>query len=153
MNDVDPDELREILAPARSQLLGPAPQAARSACEAAVVVHDGQCPAPAGQLPGDRGVGHHRPFVAGVEGPPLRVQPPIALRCMGGDRRRGASPASLQVGRGTVGGAVLPGRLNQQPADMAVAGLGHPQLGPAASGGMLLAALTRLTAAPAAAPG
>ena len=40
------------------------------------------------------------------------------------------SPAAAQIAAGTVRGAVMPGRLDQQAAGVAVAGLGDPALGP-----------------------
>ena len=42
-----------------------------------LVVEDGQRPAPAGELAGDRGVGDHRAFLALIEADPPGVQAPI----------------------------------------------------------------------------
>src|SRR4051795_5290229 len=59
-----------------------------------VVVEDGQGPAPAGQLAGDRGVGHDGTLAAWVEGGPSRVQAPVALPSPVPGRGAGRVPAA-----------------------------------------------------------
>src|SRR3954447_17129587 len=70
------------------------PRAARIPGVLLVGGHDRQRPAPAGQLPGDGGIGDHWSLVPGVEGPPLRVQPPVAFGRMRRHRARRALPAA-----------------------------------------------------------
>ena len=103
-----------------------------------VVGQHRQRPAPAGQFAGDGDVGDHRPFLAQVQVDPAGVQALVAgMRARAG-RGRCLVPAALQHHAGsTVGGAVVPGGLDQQPAHVRVAGLGDRPLRPALPGGML----------------
>jgi hypothetical protein len=87
-------------------------------------VEDGQGPAPAGELAGDRGVGDHGPLAAGVEASPPGMQAPV--RPLPAIARGGAGPVlpAAKVHTDAVGLAVMPGRFDQQPAGVSVSGLG-----------------------------
>ena len=96
----------------------------------ALVGHHGQRPAPAGQLAGDGDVGDHGPLLAVGEADPALVQPVVA-RLRPRDRGRGRQlPAAPQHRGRPVRLAVVPGRLDQQPAGVGVAGLGDRALRP-----------------------
>ena len=93
------------------------------------VVEDGQRPAPAGEFAGDRGVGDGDAFAAFVE------RLPSGRAGVGCPPGRGPVPpdwpdpsgaAAPHLGR--YARAVVPGRFDQQPADVAVAGLGDRSL-------------------------
>ena len=71
-------------------------------------VEDGQRPAPAGQLAGDRGVGDRRAFLTLVETHPAGVQPVIGAMPAGLCRLRGSAPA-LTIAAGPMRCAVMPG--------------------------------------------
>src|SRR5436309_2155972 len=91
-------------------------------------VEDGQGPAPAGELAGDRGVGDHGRLAAGVNASPPGMQAPI--RSLPAIARGGAGlvlPAA-QVHTHTVGLAVMPGRFDHQPTGGSVSGLGDRTL-------------------------
>ena len=91
-----------------------------------LVVEDGQRPAPAGELAGDRGVGDHGAFLALIEADPPRVQAPIGGLAACPRRGGGRVPASAQILSGPIPGSVMPGGFDQQPAGVAVAGFGDP---------------------------
>jgi hypothetical protein len=59
-----------------------------------LVVEYGQRPAPAGQFAGDRGVGHHGAFLAGIEAFPAAVQAPVGGLAASAGGRAGGCPAS-----------------------------------------------------------
>ena len=95
------------------------------------LVQRGQRPAPAGQLAGDRDVGHHVGLLAFVEPAPLLVQAPVAgmaaiLECR--DRPWPSGPASSVRDCGRPRGDARPTR--STTADMGVAGLGDRTLHP-----------------------
>ena len=92
------------------------------------VLEHGQLPAPAGEFAGDRGVGDGDAFVAFVERLPARVQASVTRVAPGPCRRTGLIPAAPQRDTGPIRGAVVPGRFNEQPADVPVAGLGDRPL-------------------------
>ncbi len=95
----------------------------------ALVVEDGQRPAPASQLAGDRSVGDHRTFLAGIKASPAGVQAVIGGMPASPGHRGSSIPAAPQITAGPIRGAVMPGGLDQQPAGMGIAGLGHSTLG------------------------
>ncbi len=99
----------------------------RSSCFSAV--HDGQRPAPTGQLPGHPDGGHRGPFLAGVERPPPLVEPAVRLIRPGPHVGWLPVAATDHLRRQPVRFAVMPGRFHQQPAGVAVAGLGDRTLG------------------------
>ena len=78
-------------------------------CPAVSVVHDGQGPAPAGELAGDRDVGHDRSLLAVGEVQPPLVQPLVAGVSTGSGRRgcQLLSVASFDDGGVAVGEDVL----------------------------------------------
>src|SRR6516164_11082268 len=86
-------------------------------------------PAPAGQLAGDRSVGDHWTFLAGIEADPAGVQAVIGGMPAGTRSRGGGIPAAPQITAGPIRGAVMPGGLDEQTPGMGVAGLGQPTLG------------------------
>src|SRR4029453_7942634 len=96
-----------------------------------LVVHDGQGPGPAGELAGDRDSSDGVPFAAALEALPTQMQPPIAFMATNPGRGGGQLPPVPHLSAGVmVAPAVMPGGLHQQPAGMAVAGLGDRTLGP-----------------------
>ena len=86
----------------------------------------GQRPTPSSQLPSDGGVGHHGAFLPLVEADPSSVEPVVSRVSTGPSRRGRCVPAFPQPPSGTMGLAVMPGRLNQEPSDVTVTGLGQP---------------------------
>lgn len=119
MNEVAAEEYWHTLAPEEGL-------PSTSSRPPSVLLEDGQRPAPAGEFAGDRGVGHHGAFLAGVEVLPAGVQPAVGGLSAGPRRRARLIPAPPQPHSGAVGGAVVPGRFDQQPPGVAVAGLGDP---------------------------
>src|SRR5207342_2987577 len=92
-------------------------------------VEDGQRPAPAGQLAGNRGVRDNGPLVAGIEGDPPFVQAPVRALAPVPGLGSGLLPAPPQINTGAaVGLTVMPGRLDQQPPGVPVPGLGDRPL-------------------------
>lgn len=91
-------------------------------------IEHGQRPAPAGQFPGDGGVGHHGALLAGVETTPAGVQTSIGLLTPGPGRRAGGIPTPPQIHPGPIRLAVMPSRFDQQAAGMSVSGLGDRSL-------------------------
>src|SRR5690606_33704659 len=93
-----------------------------------LVVEDCQGPAPAGQLAGDGDVGDRGALVSFDEPHPAGVQSPVAgiASCPGcwGCQALSAGQAHPDP----VGGSVMPGGLDQQPAGVGVAGLGDRPL-------------------------
>ena len=87
--------------------------------------HAAERPAPARELPGDRAVGHHGPLARLVERLPAVDQPARALGGVPPDRGGHllAPPERLHVARGV---HVVPGGLDQEPPEVAVAGLRDP---------------------------
>src|SRR4051794_41773637 len=104
MNDVDPRH------GARRASRRRGPGVIGSPARSAVGVHERQRPAPAGQLPGDRGVGHHRPLVAGGGGAPPGGAPPGAPPGMRPPPPRGAPPPGPPPRPPGGGGPPGPGR-------------------------------------------
>jgi len=93
-------------------------------------VHDGQGPAPAGELAGDGDVGDHRVLLALGEVQPPLVQPLVAGMAAGPGGRWCQLPPGLHPrAGGAVGLEVLPAGLDQQPAGVGVAGLSDGPLG------------------------
>src|SRR5699024_910078 len=88
------------------------------------VVHDGQRPAPAGQVPGDRGVCDGASFLPVDERHPASVQAPVALVTADAGRGGRGVPSVAQHGADLVAGPVVPGGLDEQSAHVPVAGLG-----------------------------
>jgi hypothetical protein len=125
-NDVDTDPRREHHRRGRE---GPG--------EVRLLLEDGQRPAPAGEFAGDGGVGHDRSLVAGVEARPAGVQSAVGPLAAVPRARRGLVLPAAQLRAGPVAGAVVPGSFDQQPAGVAVAGLGDPPLGSGRPGGRL----------------
>ena len=87
----------------------------------------GQRPAPAGEFSGDRDVGDDGRFLRASKLPP-GMQASVARVARGPVPRGGLIPAAPQRHTGPVGAAVVPGRFDQQPADVPVAGLGDRAL-------------------------
>ncbi len=112
----------------RSQALPPSARFVRTVMCRSQVSSTGKRPAPAGQFPGDGGVGHHGTLLAGLEVLPPSVRPPVCCLTASPCRRAGGVPTATQIGAGAIGLAVMPGRLDQQPVGMAVAGLGDGAL-------------------------
>src|ERR1044072_6663063 len=77
-------------------------------------VHDGQGPAPAGQLAGDGDVGDDVAFAAQVESDPPLVRSPVAGVAAGSGGGCGEFPAVAHGLADGVAGAVVPGGLDQQ---------------------------------------
>ena len=101
------------------------------------VLEHGQRPAPAGQLAGDRGVRDRGLFVPAVEADPAGVQALVrALGTVTGGRT-GRILAAAQRHGGPQRRAVMPGGLDQQPAGVAVTGLGDRSLRSGVAGGRL----------------
>lgn len=88
-----------------------------------------QRPAPAGEFAGDGDVGDDTALLTQVVGDPARVQPLVTGMTTRAGRRLGLVPASLQHDAGSVGGAVVPGRFDEQPAHVGVARFGDRPLG------------------------
>ena len=88
------------------------------------VVRDGHGPPPPGELAGDGDVGDSRALAALGEGDPAGVRPPVAEVPARPGRCRGAVPPLPHGRADDVAGAMVPGRLDQKAADVAVAGLG-----------------------------
>src|SRR5215203_5234239 len=95
-----------------------------------LLLEHGQRPAPAGQLAGDGDGGHNVPLVSGTHGVPAMMQPPVALITASPGCWAGQLPAITHGLADPVGGAVVPGSLDQQSTQMAVPGLGDRALHP-----------------------
>lgn len=76
-------------------------------------VYDGQGPAPAGKLAGDRDVGDHGLLAAGGEGVPACVEPPVPGIAAGTRGCREVPPIAHRIA-GPVPGTVVPGGLDEQ---------------------------------------
>ncbi len=76
-----------------------------------------------GQLSRDRDCGHLSQFIATGESPELAVQSVLCLACDVEDRRRTAAAALRQLLTGGIPMAVVPGGLDQDPAEVRVASL------------------------------
>src|SRR5664280_89753 len=135
MNDVDADEHPQMMGPVRidpkgGPSTGPGPGRHLVTAHPRSGVHDGQGPAPAGQLAGDRDVRDHGSLLAFGELQPPLVQATIAGVTPGpSSRRRELPPGAHRGPRGAVGLVVVPSSLDQQPAGVGVAGLGDRALG------------------------
>ena len=77
-----------------------------------------------------------RAFLPLVEAHPSRVEPVVSRVSTGPSRRGDCLPAFPQPPSGTMGLAVMPGRLNQEPSDVTVTGLGQPTPDPACARGV-----------------
>src|SRR5215210_2058050 len=100
-------------------------------------VHDGEAPAPSGELAGDRDAADRGALVASVEGDPALVQAAVCALGPLAYRRRLAFAAADQLAAWPVGSAVMPGGLDQQSARVRVAGLGDRALAAALPRGVL----------------
>src|SRR6478609_3338583 len=94
-------------------------------------VQRGQRPTPTGEFTGDRDVGHHVMLFTFVEPTPLLMQSAVAGVSAVLERGSDVRPAGAHSRSGiAVGRSVVPGRLNQQPSHVSVAGLGDRTLNP-----------------------
>ena len=98
------------------------------------LLEDGQGPAPAGEFAGDGDIGDRGFLAAQVEAHPASVQATVAGVAAGPDRGRGQFPPVAHGLAGQVAGLVVPGGLDEQSADVGVAGLGDRALRPQRAG-------------------
>ena len=91
-------------------------------------VQDGQAPAPSGKLAGDRDHADRGALGSSVQPTPALVEPAVATLGPLPDHGGLTGLAALQLPAGPIRLAVMPGRLDQQPSGMAVAGLGDRPL-------------------------
>lgn len=94
------------------------------------VVHDRQRPAPTGQLTSNRDVGHHRSLASFEETHPPAMQSAVALIPTSTSSSGGSVPPRPHHRTHVIPGPVVPRRLDEQPPDMGVPGLGDRSLRP-----------------------
>jgi len=92
------------------------------------VVHDREAPAPARKLAGDRRVGDDEPFASGGEIDPLPVEPDVTGLATKSNPGWGTILSTLhhRGGSWAVVATVLPGRLDEQPANMGIPRFSDP---------------------------
>jgi len=104
------------------------------------VLEHRQRPAPAGELAGDSDVGDHWPLAAFGEAGPARVQAAVTALsgvAAGTCRGRCKVPPGPHHRTWSVTRPMVPGRLDEQPPDVDVTGLGDLALNPRHAGGGL----------------
>ena len=102
----------------------------------ASAVHDGEAPAPSGELAGDRDAADGGALVARVKGDPALMEAAVGTLGTLAHCCWLAFAAADQLAAGPVGAAVMPGGLDQQSARVRVAGLGDRALAAALARGV-----------------
>src|SRR4051794_1366891 len=101
------------------------------------LLHDRQGPGPAGELTSNGDVRDRRLLLPRVEGLPSLVQPPVTFVAADPGLGRGlVPPVPHHLAGCAVGLGVVPGRLDQQPAGMGIAGLRDRPLRPGTARGV-----------------